>query len=526
MDTDVFPNSLEYWGPTGMPVVPQRPGPLDADRRSDNELVHGRTRTPRAPAATPACYADRVELQNIKPRFPVPDFTGAYKATQKWGYVAGRRRSCATSSGTTRSNDKFDLSGSATGWGINSASNLNARQERHAARGSSSSARASRTAMNDSPVDIGVKSNPATRSRRSSAKPLPIVGTRAYLDHKWNDRRTTSAVGYSRQDITTATGRRPTPSRTASTAAETCSDTPVQERDDGRRVPVGPPRELLRRLPQRRCQAAVLVQVQLLRTNSEASHGSTSRRYSPAAAALVAVATLGIAIPARAQHSQPAAGRRQRVREVQDHSRKARTPTTSRRSPRSTRISSASRWSRTDGKVYTAGDIKTEVSIQSISKVFTMAQVIQEQGLDAIEKRIGVDATGARFNSIIAVEARQDGRRDRRAGDESAGQSGRDLGHQHGDRRRHRDAVWKKIIGFHNDAAGRQLTVLQDVYKSESDTNQRNQAIGALMLRLRLHQDELAAGGRSLHAPVLDRREREGPRHDGGDARGRPARIP
>src|SRR3954470_15155162 len=32
-----------------------------------------------------------------------------------------------------------------------------------------------------------------------------------------------------------------------------------------------------------------------------------------------------------------------------------------------------------DGKVFTAGDIKTEVSIQSISKVFTMAQVIQEQ---------------------------------------------------------------------------------------------------------------------------------------------------
>ena len=57
-----------------------------------------------------------------------------------------------------------------------------------------------------------------------------------------------------------------------------------------------------------------------------------------------------------------------------------------------------------DGKVITAGDVKTEVSIQSISKVFTMAQVIQEQGLESIEKRIGVDATGARFNSIIAVE--------------------------------------------------------------------------------------------------------------------------
>ena len=42
--------------------------------------------------------------------------------------------------------------------------------------------------------------------------------------------------------------------------------------------------------------------------------------------------------------------------------------------------------------------------------------------------------------------------------------------------------MWEKIIGFHNDSAGRSLNVLQDVYKSESDTNQRNQAIGALML--------------------------------------------
>src|SRR5512144_91056 len=57
-----------------------------------------------------------------------------------------------------------------------------------------------------------------------------------------------------------------------------------------------------------------------------------------------------------------------------------------------------------DGKVYTAGDIATEVSIQSISKVFTMAQVIQEQGPDAVAQNIGVDATGMRFNSIVSVE--------------------------------------------------------------------------------------------------------------------------
>src|SRR5215469_7709352 len=57
-----------------------------------------------------------------------------------------------------------------------------------------------------------------------------------------------------------------------------------------------------------------------------------------------------------------------------------------------------------DGKVHTAGDVNTQVSIQSISKVFTMARVIQDQGPESIEKRIGVDATGMRFNSIASIE--------------------------------------------------------------------------------------------------------------------------
>ena len=134
-----------------------------------------------------------------------------------------------------------------------------------------------------------------------------------------------------------------------------------------------------------------------------------------------------------------------------------------------------------DGKVYTAGDVKTEVSIQSISKVFTMAQVIQEQGLESVEKRIGVDATGARFNSIIAIEGVRtvvgNGAPEMNplvnpgAISATSMVSGGSA-----------DAVWARIIGFHNAAAGRDLKVLQDVYKSESDTNQRNQAIGALML--------------------------------------------
>jgi len=58
----------------------------------------------------------------------------------------------------------------------------------------------------------------------------------------------------------------------------------------------------------------------------------------------------------------------------------------------------------TDGQVFTKGDITSMVSIQSVSKVFTMAKVIEEQGPQAVQDKIGVDATGMRFNSIVAVE--------------------------------------------------------------------------------------------------------------------------
>ena len=203
-----------------------------------------------------------------------------------------------------------------------------------------------------------------------------------------------------------------------------------------------------------------------------------------------------------------------------------------------------------DGKVYTAGDVKTEVSIQSISKVFTMAQVIQEQGLESIEKRIGVDATGARFNSIIAVEGVKTvvgtGAPEMNPLVNPGAISATSMV-----KGATADAVWKKIIGIHNDSAGRQLTVLQDVYKSESDTNQRNQAIGALMLAYGYIKDNwqqavdlytrqcsigvnakdlatmaatLAAGGKN---PVTGKQVMDAakvPGRAGGDGDGRPVR--
>jgi glutaminase len=128
----------------------------------------------------------------------------------------------------------------------------------------------------------------------------------------------------------------------------------------------------------------------------------------------------------------------------------------------------------TDGKVYTAGDITSQVSIQSISKVFTMAKVIEDQGAPSIENNMGVDATGQAFNSIVAVEQYKGAEMNAMVNPGAITTTSMLSGTS-------RDDIWNKLLAWYGDFAGRSLTVLQDVFKSESDTNQRNQAIAMLM---------------------------------------------
>jgi glutaminase len=127
-----------------------------------------------------------------------------------------------------------------------------------------------------------------------------------------------------------------------------------------------------------------------------------------------------------------------------------------------------------DGKVYTTGDIKSEVSIQSISKVFTMARVVEDQGPMSIENNMGVDATGQVFNSIVAVEQYKGAEMNPLVNPGAITATSMVKGAS-------KDEIWNKIIGTYNDFAGRSLSVNQEVYKSEADTNQRNQAIAMLM---------------------------------------------
>jgi glutaminase len=127
-----------------------------------------------------------------------------------------------------------------------------------------------------------------------------------------------------------------------------------------------------------------------------------------------------------------------------------------------------------DGKTYSAGDVKSEVSIQSISKVFTLANVLQESGAAAVVDNIGVDSTGQVFNSIEAIEQHKGQEINPLVNPGAIATTSMVKG-------ANEDEIWARIIRTYSDFAGRMLTVNQEVYKSESESNQRNQAIAELM---------------------------------------------
>ena len=135
------------------------------------------------------------------------------------------------------------------------------------------------------------------------------------------------------------------------------------------------------------------------------------------------------------------------------------------------------------GAVYEIGAARQEFSIQSVSKPFTVARVIETAGADAVNKRIGVNATGQKFNSILAIDLLKNIPSDK----EHVVPAGNPLVNP--------GAIatvdllpvaagmdkWSVVLGNLEAFAGRKLTVNDEVYRSESETNTHNRAIVQLL---------------------------------------------
>jgi hypothetical protein len=121
MDIDVFPNSIEYWGPSGMIFfrnVQARYMPIQGDTRLTIALER--------PGASgdQGEFRSFVALQDVQARFPAPDLSAEYRIGRGWGYLEG--------AGILRYMEWDDLgagldslSGEEVGWGVNLSSNIN-----------------------------------------------------------------------------------------------------------------------------------------------------------------------------------------------------------------------------------------------------------------------------------------------------------------------------------------------------------------------------------------------------------------
>jgi glutaminase len=130
----------------------------------------------------------------------------------------------------------------------------------------------------------------------------------------------------------------------------------------------------------------------------------------------------------------------------------------------------------TDNQVFTIGDVDYSFSIQSISKVFTLALAMKELGADKVFEKVGSEPTGRAFNSPIAVVdmPTHTGNPFVNAGAISTTSliSGSTA-----------DEKWNKILDFYSRAAGEKLKLIDEVYKSEAATNTGNKALSYLLAK-------------------------------------------
>ena len=138
-----------------------------------------------------------------------------------------------------------------------------------------------------------------------------------------------------------------------------------------------------------------------------------------------------------------------------------------------------------DGQTVTAGDVNQPFSIQSISKVFSLALAMEELGPDKVFEKIGSEPTGRAFNSVEAVV-------DMPTHTANPLVNAGAIATVSLISAPTADAKYNKILDFYSKAAGEKLTLINEVYKSEAATNTGNKALAALLLKYeRIYADPL-----------------------------------
>ncbi len=126
------------------------------------------------------------------------------------------------------------------------------------------------------------------------------------------------------------------------------------------------------------------------------------------------------------------------------------------------------------GRSFAVGSAHHRFSLQSISKAFVFALVCDQIGHDEARLKLGVNATGLAFNSVMAIELNEERTMNPMVNAGAMATTSLVPG-------RTADERWAFILGGLSKFAGRDLVLDDEVYASESATNLRNQGIAHLL---------------------------------------------
>ncbi len=126
------------------------------------------------------------------------------------------------------------------------------------------------------------------------------------------------------------------------------------------------------------------------------------------------------------------------------------------------------------GGVWAAGDAEVEFSIQSISKPFVFALVCDAIGVEEARRELGVNSTGLPFDSVMAIELNEQRTMNPMVNAGAIAATSLVPGSTPDER-------WDHIVDGLSRFAGRPLELDLDVYRSEAETNLRNQGIAHLL---------------------------------------------
>lgn len=213
MDGDVFPNSLEYWGPTGMVFFRNIQIRYTPVKDKENTLALA-LENPGASGDQGVVTEILQENANIRSLFNVPDFTAHYRYTGTWGYVqlggivgSIKWRDVSDTGTYIYPNSEganpiyIQLNGSAVRWGGALSSNINL-GKKAILRLQGVYGEGMENYMNDAPVDVGVEKNTSgdTITQPFKGVALPVWGITAFVDVNWS-KYFSSTAGYSVETI-------------------------------------------------------------------------------------------------------------------------------------------------------------------------------------------------------------------------------------------------------------------------------------------------------------------------------------